>query len=182
MITPNTNSRPRVFRQANSRRQFLARQRRAGVVLELLLSFPILLAAFLASIQFGMLFSKNQQLAIASRIGALVAAQTAGLPAVDGPVPPSILQPIARQMNLVSVPTFGVLIEHNTTNPMVPVLLASGSPACTQPITPLPTSGRFVRVTVCVKVTDIAPDLLGFFGLDITTDNAQQTSVFRYEL
>lgn len=162
----------------------LARHRRAGVVLELLLSFPILLIAFLAAIQFGMLFSKIQQLALASRIGALAAAQSIALTPVNGPVPLSILQPITRQMNLISASPYGVLIEHNATNPqpVTPVLLASGTPACTQPTTPLPTSGRYVRVTVCVKVTQIAPDLLGMFGLDITTLNAQQTSVFRYEL
>ena len=160
------------------------RHRRAGVVLELLLSFPVLLIAFLAAIQFGMLFSKNQQLALASRIGALAAAQSFDLLPVNGPVPPSILQPITRHMNLMGVSPYGVLIEHNVTNPqpMTPVLLASGTPACTQPTTPLPTSGRYVRVTVCVKVTQIAPDLLGFFGLDITADKIQQTSVFRYEL
>lgn len=168
----------------NSSRCTTRRHRRAGVTLELVLSFPVLLIAFLAAIQFGMLFSKNQQLALASRIGALAASQSLALTPVNGPVPPSILLPITRQMNLMGVSSFGVLIEHNATNPMpmAPILLASGTPAATQPSTPLPVNGRYVRVTVCVKVTQIAPDLLGLFGLDISTDNAQQTSVFRYEL
>jgi hypothetical protein len=154
------------------------------VVLELLLSFPVLLIAFLAAIQFGMLFSKLQQLALASRIGALAAAQYSPLPPVDGPVPPNLMLPITRQMNLIGASPYGLLIEHNVTDPQpaTPVMLTSGTPACTQPTTPLPTSGRYVRVTVCVEVTQIAPDLLGLFGLDITSEKAQQTSVFRYEL
>jgi len=160
------------------------KHRRAGVVLELLVSFPVLLIAFLAAIQFGMLFSKLQQLAIASRIGALSAAQSALLPPANGPVPPAVLLPITRQMNLISVATFGVLIEHNVTNPqpMTPILLTAGTPLPTQPTTPLPTSGRYVRVTVAVNVTQIAPDLLGMFGFNIIGEKAQQTSVFRYEL
>src|SRR5690348_476309 len=96
-IASNIKQRPRC---GNSSRCNARRHRRAGVVLELLLSFPILLIAFLAAIEFGMLFSKIQQLALASRVGAIAASQSIFLTPVNGPVPPSILLPISRQMNL----------------------------------------------------------------------------------
>src|SRR5436305_6480467 len=50
-------------------------RRRAGVAVELLLVFPILLSLLLAMVQFSMLLAARQQLAGASREAARVAAQ-----------------------------------------------------------------------------------------------------------
>jgi Flp pilus assembly protein TadG len=169
---------------ARRRRRFFRQRRRAGVVLELIVSLPVLLIAFLAILQFGLFFAGLQQLALASREGAQAAAQYAGLPTSNGPVPASIMQAVGRQLEGSGITTYGVLVEHNvdTPTPVSPILLASGSPTCMAPATPLPTSGQYVRVTVCVNLTDISPDLLGMFGFSMVGREAQQTSTFRYEM
>ena len=160
------------------------KHRRAGVVLELLLSLPVLLIAMLAAIQFGMLFSGLQQLSLASRIGARAAAETAALPMNDGPVPANILQSVNRQMAQSGITSFGVLVEHNVANPTPgsPIRLSSGSPSPTAPGTALPPGTQYVRVTVAVSLTEVMPDLLGYFGFNILGKTAQQTTVYRYEL
>ena len=161
-----------------------ARQRRAGVVLELLLSLPVLLIALLAAIQFGILFGGLHQLSLASRIGARAAAESAGLPTNNGPVPADIVQAVGRQMSQLGINSFGVLVEHNVANPqpMNPILLSSGSPVPTPPSTSLPGSGQYVRVSVAVDLTEVMPDLLGFFGFNILGETVQKTTVYRYEL
>ena len=61
-------------------------RRRAGVALELLLVFPILLSLLLAMVQFSMLLAARQQLAGASREAARVEALALGHsgPLADG--------------------------------------------------------------------------------------------------
>ena len=60
-----------------------AKRRSASVLLELIVGLPILVIIVVASVQFGLFFQNMQQVALASRVGAHKAAETAPLP--DGP-------------------------------------------------------------------------------------------------
>ena len=138
--------------RANSPRR---RARRAGVALELLLVFPILLSLLLAMVQFSMLLAARQQLAGASREAARVAAQGGDLTAVQATAALYL-----GQGNLSNAQVLAVLTD------------PSGLP--------LP-SGAPVAVTVQVPANQAAPDLLAFAGLSIKNEVLSAQTVLRKE-
>jgi Flp pilus assembly protein TadG len=131
------------------------RARRAGVAVELLLVFPILLSLLLAMIQFSMLLVARQQLAGASREAARVAAQGGNLAAVQ-----STASLYLGQGNLSNAQVTAVLTD------------PSGLP--------LP-SGAPVSVTVQVPANQAAPDLLAFIGVSVKNQVLSAQTVMRKE-
>jgi hypothetical protein len=130
-------------------------RRRAGVALELLLVFPILLSLLLAMVQFSMLLAARQQLAGASREAARVAAQGGNLTAVQA----------AAALYLG---------QGNLSNAQVLAVLTGPTGL------PLP-SGAPVSVTVQVPATQAAPDLLAFVGISLKNDVISAQTVMRKE-
>jgi Flp pilus assembly protein TadG len=130
-------------------------RRRAGVALELLLVFPILLGLLLAMVQFSMLLVARQQLAGASREAARVAAQGGDLTAVQ-----TTAELYLGQGNLSNAQVMATLTD------------SSGMP--------LP-SGAPVSVTVQVPANQAAPDLLAFFGVSIKDEVVSAQTVMRKE-
>ena len=130
-------------------------RRRAGVALELLLVFPILLSLLLAMIQFSMLLVARQQLAGASREAARVAAQGGDLLAVQ----------TAASLYL------------GTGNLAAAQVQAALTDANGMPLPP----GASVVVTVQLPATQAAPDLLVYIGLSLKNEMLSAQTVMRKE-
>ena len=164
------------------------RARHGAVTLELILTLPIWLIFLLAVIEFGQILANQQQVALASRVGVEEASQTADLPLRDGrPVPDNVIDAIDQQLASSGISACRVILEHNVvpTAPSgitTPVTASSGTCRHDPPAAELPPARQYVRVTVAVPLTELTPDLLGVFGLDISEKTLQHTTTFRYEL
>jgi Flp pilus assembly protein TadG len=168
---------PRVFSRAGS------------VMVEFLLVMPILLIVLLTVIQFGMLLANMQQLALACRVGAEAASKTGNLPNT-GTVPPSITDAINQQLSSSGILYGAVILQHNVNGSTHTLATPDPLPAsCSPPQTALPPTpppatnyGRpSVRVTVCVPMTELAPNCLAIFGFDLSGRYAKCSTTFRYE-
>jgi Flp pilus assembly protein TadG len=167
-----------------ARRRPHPRVRDGSVTLEFLLVLPVLLIVLLAAVEFGMFFSNMQQVAVASRTGAELASQTVSLPDT-GLVPIDITNAISQQLSTSGIAYGAVLLEHNADGD--PHLLTTPDPLtspCNPPATALPTLtyGHYVRITICVPMTELAPNCLARFGFDLTGRSAKSSTTFRYEL
>ncbi len=176
MSQKSNRRRPRI-------RQKLGRGSRQGaVVLELILTLPIWLIALLAIIQFGEVYANRQQVALASRVGAEEASETATLSTTNtgDPVPMGVLDAINDQLASSDISFCKVVLEHNVG--LLSTTLQSGSCNCPVPGAPFPTDGRYVRVTVFTEMTQVTPNLLRTFGFDVSDRVLHHTTTFRHEL
>jgi Flp pilus assembly protein TadG len=170
-----------------------AKQGRGGAaVLELLLVMPILIIAIMAIVEFGLLYSNQQNVEMASRAGVQIASRLTTLSIVNNdPVPASVVTAVADELEKIGVTDYRIILEHNidfTTNPsgtITPVELVSataGAPANCLPTSTIAMSPnrRYVRVTVCINTTDLTPNLLQTFGFDLDERISQQSTTRRY--
>jgi hypothetical protein len=144
---------------------------------ELLLNLPIWLFLVLAVVQFGQRSAAVQQVALASRLGAEEASQTATLPSDDG-VPGNVLSAIERPLAGAGLVGSKVILEHNVGGR--PVRWIAGGGPGVPPRIPLPEVGNYVRVTVCVAPTGSIPHLFGTLGFG--PRGMEQSTTFRYRL
>jgi len=159
--------------------------RRAVIVLELILALPVLIIVLLAVVQFGVLFTNLQHLALASRVGAEKASEQPGLSIVNNdPVPTDVLDAISQQLGGVGISSCRVILIHNVGTPALTTAeLISGACNCDAPAPPSPSpGGNFVQVTVITDLAELMPNCLATFGFDISGQFAQQTTIFRHEL
>jgi Flp pilus assembly protein TadG len=134
----------------------------------------------LAVIEFGNLFSSLQQVALASRVGAAVAARTSLLP-VGGSIPSSVLSAIDDQLAGANITPSEVILEHNAGGTYVRLVNgASSFPG--PPQQSLPAVGTYVRVTVCVPATQLTPNILRSFGFDAGGWDVGESTTFQYTL
>lgn len=181
--------------RTSARRGELPRRNRGGsVTLEFLLVLPILLTVLLAVVEFGMFFSNMQQVALACRVGAEAASQTDLSGTNDGDaVPGNILQAVNAQLESSGITPCVVFLQHNVPSPGTTETLESVITAgctCTAPSTQLPLQaptppnyGRVsVRLTICVPMTELAPNCLSLFGFNLANRCANCSTTFRYEL
>lgn len=167
-----------------------SRRARGAVTLELILTLPIWLILLLGLVEFGLILTNQQQVALAARVGAEEASQTTLLSTIDGdPVPPNVLGAVAQQLAGSRMSPCKVILEHNVvpdSPPIIslPVTLSSSTGACDcdAPAIPLPPRRRYTRVTVFVPLTEVTPNLLRLFGFDISEELLHHTATFRYEL
>lgn len=156
---------------------------RCGVLaLELILVLPIMLIALLAIIQFGQYFANLQELSFASRIGAQEAAQTSGLPSVDGgPIPANIVSAIDYQLHAFGINHRMIVLEHNASGTAVSLTEPPSSPSPPKLAPPPP--GKYVRVIVVVPKAETMPELLKVFGLTLAPAGkvTMASTVFAYE-
>ena len=155
-------------------------KRRCGVItLELLLNLPIWLIMVFAVAEFGRLSSHAQQISLASRVGAEEAARTPDLPAT-GTVPDNICIAVVNQLQSAGLRCSMLIVEHNTSGQ--PATLVSGGGLGAPPLTPLPSVGTYVRVSVFIRGTDLAPNLLKHVGFDLSRTVTGQSTTFSYQL
>ena len=166
------------------------RFRYGAVTLELLIMLPVWLIVMLAIIQFGLLVGNRQQVALASRVGAEEASRTIGLEgtASGDPVPGNVMYVIEQQLLSSGIDQCKVTLEHNLqpvgppAPPPPPVVLTTGACDCPTFDTDLPPERNYVRVTVYVPATQLAPNVLSIFGFDISTRFIRNATTFRHEL
>ncbi len=160
--------------------------RHGSVTLELIVLLPVWLIVLGGPVQFGLLIGNRQQVALAARVGAEEASRTAGLQLTsDGdPVPAPVVQVVEQQLASSGIELCGITLEHNLAGEP-PITLRSGDCDCPtfgESATWPPPSGSYVRVTVFVVSTELAPNVLRFFGWDISQRVLRNAVTFRHEL
>jgi hypothetical protein len=177
-----------MFSSANDRP---ARRRRGSLTVEMILVVVVLAIVTVGIVQFGVFFANAQEVALAARVGALEASQLAGLSTSTGdPVPAQVIESIEHQLQSSGIEWASIRLEHNVTEGFTPVELEfdSGGAYISDPKTNLlapPFSGtRYVRLTVCVPLSEVFPKSLSFFGEQLfpAKRTYEHTAVFRYEL
>lgn len=158
--------------------------------MELILCLPVWLIVLASTVEFGLLMTRLQQVALAARVGAMEAAQTDGLqeftdfPAGIEEVVDKQLQSAKRQSGKIEY--CRLILEHSVGPGGTSPLFQDGNVPCDcDPIPdsdiPVPMCGDYVRVTVCVRMTELTPNLLKIFGFDISQKIIQHTATYRYE-
>jgi Flp pilus assembly protein TadG len=156
---------------AASRRR--ARRRGALLSVELVLVLPILVMMTIAVVQFGLLFANLQQVSLASRVGVGVAAESPNLTGtMDGdPVPLEVREAVSQQLSSSGIDWCRIRLEHNVDGP-TEVLVSEQNGGCdcgpqmTLPDAPYDDE-QYVRITVCVPLTELTPNALTYFGYSI---------------
>lgn len=187
-----TPFRPHRRRRLPSRGRVSARRDRSGAVtLELILTFPILLIAFLAVIEFGMMYSTSQYVSYASRFGAKLAAETPATYLSDYNLSSGgsrLRTAINKYLNVVGLDTGAcrVILQHDVpgaSNPVQQDYPSGAACNCAVPTANLPKTllSHYVRVTVCVPLEGNIPDLLCTFGFSIADCTFEESTTFIFE-
>jgi hypothetical protein len=167
-----------------------ARSRRGGIAFEMILVLVVLLIATVGIVQFGVFLANAEQVAFAARVGGLKASQIALSPVDGDQVPEQVVSEIERQLASSCIAWSHIRVEHNVglVPGDTPVVLetASGLPGDCPPHAVLdpPLSRSYVRVTVCVPLSQVMPEQLSFFGRQLYGDEKtyEHTALYRYEL
>jgi len=120
-----------------------------------------------------------QQVSLASRVGAEMASRSPGLASTDQ-VPKDVCEAVEHSLNAAGLNACQVIVEHNVGGQ--PAQCSAGGPCGAPPAAPLPTDGKYVRVTVFAADPGVAAGLLGWIGLDSTRLGLRQSTTFRYGL
>ena len=151
----------------------LDKPKRCGVIaLEAIIGLPILVIALLAIVEFGLLSSNQALVHAASRAGADAAASLGCDLPESGGVPTEIVDAVQCVLAARGATASCIRVEH-TNGPASPHVLQSGSggvaPAGVVP------SDQYVCVSVCVDNTELAPNLLEVFCIDLDDTYSQQS-------
>jgi hypothetical protein len=157
-------------------------RRRGVVTFELIVTLPILIIFLAAVIEFGLILANAKQVSLASRAGAKIAAES---PAPFGPgTLAAIRAAVDRQLETAGFgpnASVGISLQHS-------ISYGGATPQtsgdCSSPGSPsLPTGGDgAVRVTVCVELSKLTPDLLSTFGFSTSEKTIEATTTYPYEL
>ena len=174
------------------RRKTRHKASRSGVVtLELILWLPIVMATVLAAIEFGLILVNFKHVQFASRVGAKVAAEELA----SSTTVPSIIDihaKVNRALSAMGMSTCKVLLEQNipstacalnNSDQFMGVCTNCGPPSTTLPAagTPSAVPGGTVRVTVCVELSQLTPDLLSSFGFSTTGKVVNASTAYPYK-
>lgn len=146
-------------------------RRCAMVVLETIVALPLLVIALMAIIELGTLSSAQSSLLMASRAGADRATQVA-LTATG--VPSEVLEAISAVLDCKGIAWKGVRMEYRSGNGRTVVRMAGAG--ADPPIQPAPTTGDYVRISVCVANEQLAPNLLKNFCFDLEGKVSQEST------
>lgn len=189
-------SRPNLRRPPHSRR--------GALVLEFVLTLPVLIIMLLAVIEFALIMQVNQIVAAASRHGAKLASEMPrilntnpdpNLGNFNSGTPETQLKTLVDQFLAAHGLTEScvVFLEHNAcgvANSGTPISNPTSVPAdchCSAASSPVlpgrapPEDVAYVRVTVGVPLNGNVPNLLSYFGFDLGESTFQQTTTMRLE-
>jgi Flp pilus assembly protein TadG len=171
---------------------------RAAIVVELVVALPVLAVFIAATIEFGAILSGMTQVAMASRMGAQIAAEDSNLQTVAGSTA-AVTAIQARVDRVLATAGIGsasavgnsctVQLRHNIRDGSG-LYTAGGSCPCesptsnlppTPPIAAVPSTPFYVRVTVCVELGKLAPPLLNSFGFSTANRFVEHTATYPYE-
>ncbi len=139
----------------------------------------------LAVAQFSLFLTNYQQVVLACRAGAGLAAESNALPLTGAPVPPQIVDAVCRQLNNSGIEQCTIILEHvgnlgaHTEQRLRADCAGGMSAACQEPATPIPASS--VRVTVCVPLAEMMPNSMSGFGFDISGNAISCSTTFGFE-
>ena len=170
--------------------QFRKSKRRGASLLEFIIGLPIVLILLLAVMQFGLLQTNQQTLKMASRAGALVAAnmEIDGTESVPDPEIVNAIDEVLFRGGILSsgesiVDVGEVQLNYNVYDPVAESAISDEiyfvSP-CDPPTTTYP-NYHYVQVTICLPAQRLTPNALACFGVDYTGRNVVMTSLFRHE-
>jgi Flp pilus assembly protein TadG len=185
---------PQDWASRNLHRGLAPQARRGVAVLEFILWTPVFVILLVAIVQFGLIWMNLQQVKAASNAGALIASQlttaqlSSGLNANNLDLVEDAVQEVLSSANMTPC---RVILEYNPPNTCVtgsPGTKATSSScpaACNAPASSLPSTadipGGSVRVTVCVNINQLTPNLLSTFGFSISNRNARMSTTLPYE-
>lgn len=183
----NMNSRP----SCHSATRRLRRVRRsAAVTLELILTLPIIGLLLVGIVELGLLLGNLQYVEFASRTGALVAMRLSPATLNSGTLPASILSAVNQELNQMTPGAVArqVYLEHNVSagGGVGPMVMRCGGlttvpcPYRTVKAPSAPGGATYVRVTVFVDFSEVAPNALASVGLDYSTTVVQQTTTYMW--
>ena len=144
--------------------------------METIVALPVLFIALLAVVEFGLLSMHQSCLQQARRAGA-DAATHSPLP-TSGPVPDGILEAVNAVLECKGMTADCVRVEHNLARGG-PYVLNAGIGAA-PPMAPAPDQHPYVRVSVCVENTQLAPNLLRTYCVDLSGDLSQKSTTRCY--
>ena len=185
----NSSNRQTAYRP---KRRDVRRARSGAITLELILCLPVWIIVLAATLEFGLLISRLQQVALAARVGAMEAAQTDGIQEFVA-FPTGVETVVDRQLQSAkgqsdTIEYCRLILEYRLGGTVATPLVQDGNTPCNcQPIDgsdlPFPNTdcGDYVRVTVCVRMSELAPNLLKVFGFDISGKFVQHTATYAYE-
>ncbi len=158
------------------------------MVLEFVVVLPIMMIVLVGIVRFGVFYANMQQVALAARVGAEEASETAGLPTTDGgAVPANVLTAVSQQLETAGISYCRVRLEHNVGGDQVALFSPSegvceGGPD--QKLAGAAPPRRYVRLTVTVALSEVMPDTIGCFYFNKTgpRKTAFVTTIFRHEL
>ena len=170
------------------------RQRRGGIAFEMIMVLVVLIIVTVGIEQFGVFMANAEQVAMAARVGGLEASQTSPMPVMGG-VPANIILAIEHQLESSCIDWCYIRVEHNVgvgvsvlESDAVPMDPCECDPKETLDESPgFTTTGdltRYVRVTVCVPLSQVMPKQLSFFGEQIygPENTYEHTAIYRYEI
>lgn len=177
--------------------QFRKSKRRAASLLEIIIGLPIVLILLLAVVQFGLLQSNQQTLKMASRAGALVAAELA-IDGTETEPDASIVDAIDEVLRHGGILDFSETIETVGDVQLNYVVYDFDNEDAIDDVIylnagcdPPPVDGYvdypypnyyYVQVTICIPATRLTPNTMACFGVDYSGRNAVMTSLYRHEL
>ena len=164
---------------SSQHRRFSGDSVRKGVAtLEFVVFAPILLIFLVAIAQFGLVFANLQTVELASQMATKIAAEadrsdvTSGNAALMASIQAGADEVLATH----GMTSAGITLEHTLSG-------GSGSftrGTCTAPGSPsIPAEG--VRVSVCLDLSELTPDMLSGFGFTTAGRTARQTTTLRFE-
>jgi hypothetical protein len=164
--------------------------RRGSATLELFLVLPVLLIVTIGLIEFGVMMANLQQVALASRVGAERASELATLPATTtgDSVPPEVIEAIQQQLQSSCIDWCHIRLEHNAGGTQEVLVSTSGPPCGCEDFENLPPgeipTGRYVRLTLTVPLSEVIPPGLTLFGCNLVSPEVafHSTTIFRYEI
>ena len=169
---------------------FARSQRRGGIAFEMIMVLVVLIIVTVGIVQFGVFMANAEQVALAARVGGLEASQTDPLPVGAGAVPANIILAIEHQLESSCIDWCHIRVEYNVgggvsvrESDVVPAVPCDCDPKTNLATPPFPGT-RYVRVTVCVPLSQVMPKQLSFFGEQIygPENTYEHTAIYRYEI
>jgi len=162
------------------------------VVLEFIIWTPVFVILIFALVEFALILTGLQQVKAASYAGAKVASEltTANLASgVPGNNITLVDNAVAKVLSSSGMTRCETILEYNPSNTCVAgspgTKTAGGCGSCYAPATPLPSNanipGGTVRVTVCVDINQLTPNMLSNFGFNVSGRTAKVTTLLPYE-
>lgn len=165
----------------HARKRSRPHRRTGSVTLELILAAPVFAIFLIAVIQFGVFFANMQSVALACRVGASQASEDLT------PTVAEVEAAVEEQLLSSNIQHCRIRLEYSTGDGAS--VMSSDTGSCTgcgpnSNLAAAPGGEDYVRVTVCVELKEVMPNLSSMFGFNVAGTPArfaECTTVLRHE-